>query len=205
VSEQPASEQRVIDARELPSYVFGNRSLMWWGTWGMMAIEGTVFALAIFAYFYIRTRVDEWPPSALPPELVWGTANTILMVGSLIPNHFAKRAAEREELPAVRLWLWVCCAFSVGFLGLRAMEFTVLNVRWDTNAYGSAVWMLLGLHTFHIITDFWDSVVLATLMMTDKVEGKRYSDVADSAMYWYFVVFAWLPIYAVIYWGARVL
>jgi heme/copper-type cytochrome/quinol oxidase subunit 3 len=87
---------------------------------------------------------------------------------------------------------------------LRALEFTTLNVRWDTNAYGSAVWMLLGLHTFHVLTDFWDSVVLATLMMKDEFEGKRYVDVAEGGMYWYFVVFAWLPIYAIIYWGARV-
>ena len=205
MSEERRPAERVIDASELPSYAFGHRSLMWWGTWGMIAIEGSVFALAAFAYFYIRTRVDEWPPSALPPDLTWGTANTLLMLASLVPNHIAKRAAEREDLPAVRLWLWVCCAFSVGFLVLRALEFTTLNVWWDTNAYGSAVWMLLGLHTFHVLTDFGDSGVLAVLMMTGNIEGMRYVDVAENGMYWYFVVFAWLPIYAIIYFGARVL
>jgi cytochrome c oxidase subunit III len=30
-------------------------------------------------------------------------------------------------------------------------------------------------------------------------------DVAENAVYWYFVVFAWLPIYGVIYWAPRVL
>ena len=205
MSLEPPTEERVIDASKLPSYAFGHRSLMWWGTWGMIAIEGSVFALAAFVYFYIRTRVDEWPPSALPPDLFWGTANTILMLLSLIPNHFTKRAAEREDLRGVRIGLWVCCAFSVGFLALRTLEFTTLNVRWDTNAYGSAVWMLLGLHTFHVLTDFWDSLVLAVLMMRDELEGKRYADVAESGMYWYFVVLAWLPIYAIIYFGARLL
>jgi cytochrome c oxidase subunit 3 len=91
------------------------------------------------------------------------------------------------------------------FLVLRAFEFTTLNVRWDTNAYGSAVWMLLGLHTLHVLTDFWDTTVLAVLMMHDKIEGKRFVDVSENGMYWYFVVFAWLPIYAIIYFGARVL
>jgi heme/copper-type cytochrome/quinol oxidase subunit 3 len=205
MSDERQTGERVIDAAELPSYGFGHRSLMWWGTWGMIAIEGSVFALAAFAYFYIRTRVDEWPPDALPPELVWGTANTVLMLVSLVPNHITKRAAEREDLPAVRLWLWVCCACGVGFLTLRTLEFTTLNVRWDTNAYGSAVWMLLGLHTFHVLTDFWDTVVLAVLMMTDNIEGKRYVDVSENGMYWYFVVFAYLPIYAIIYFGPRVL
>jgi cytochrome c oxidase subunit I+III len=204
IDSQPAP-QRVIDAAELPTYAFGHRSLMWWGTFGMIAIEGSVFALAAFVYFYVRTRVDEWPPSALPPELIWGTANTILMLVSLIPNYLTKRAAEAEDLPKVRLGIWVCVAFGVGFLILRALEFTTLNCRWDTNAYGSAVWMLLGLHTLHVLTDFWDTTVLAVLMMQDKIEGKRYVDAAENGMYWYFVVLAWLPIYALIYFGARVL
>ena len=197
--------QRVLDVSDLQSYAFGHRSVMWWGTVGMIAIEGTVFALAIVVYFYVRTRVNEWPPSALPPELVWGTANTVLMLASLVPNHWAKRAAEREDLQQVRLSLAVCLLFGLGFLVLRAFEFTALNVRWDTNAYGSAVWMLLGLHTAHIITDVYDTAVLTALMWFGPIEGKRYVDVSESAFYWYFVVFAWMPIYAIIYFGARYL
>src|SRR5215210_3444434 len=100
----------VIDVADIPSYGFSHRSLMWWGTFGMIAIEGTVFALAIIVYFYVRTRVNEWPPSALPPELVWGTANTILMLVSCLPNHWTKRAAEAEELPKVRIGIWICVA-----------------------------------------------------------------------------------------------
>jgi heme/copper-type cytochrome/quinol oxidase subunit 3 len=198
------AQGRVIDASGLPSYGFSHRSLMWWGTFGMIAIEGTVFALACVVYFYVRTRVNEWPPSALPPELTWGTANTLLMLASCIPNHWTKRAAEAEDLPKVRIGIWICVAFGVGFIVLRALEFTALNVRWDTNAYGSAVWMLLSLHTIHVVTDFWDTTVLAVLMMSDKIEGKRYVDVSENGLYWYFVVIAWLPIYAIIYFGARV-
>ena len=41
------------------------------------------------------------------------------------------------------------------------------------------------------------------LMITGPLEGKRFVDVSENAMYWYFVVGSWLPIYAVIYWGAR--
>ena len=34
------------------------------------------------------------------------------------------------------------------------------HVRWDDNAYGSILWLILGLHTTHLITDFADTVVL---------------------------------------------
>jgi cytochrome c oxidase subunit III len=42
-------------------------------------------------------------------------------------------------------------------------------------------------------------------MRTGPLEGKRYVDVSENALYWYFVVIAWIPIYVVIYFGGRVL
>jgi cytochrome c oxidase subunit 3 len=45
--------------------------------------------------------------------------------------------------------------------------------------------------------------VLTTLMFTGPIEGKRFSDVSDNAFYWYFVVIAWLPIFAVVYLAPR--
>ena len=195
----------VLDAARLPSYAFGHQSMMWWGTAGVMVIEGMVFALAIMVYFYYWTRVQPWPPDVLPPELRWGTLNLALMVASAWPNQLAKRAAERHDLWGARLGITMCSLFALTFCGVRALEFTTLNCRWDTNPYGSAVWMLLGLHTTHVVTDAYDTLVLNVLMFTGPLEGKRFVDVSENAMYWYFVIGAWLPIYAVIYLAPRVL
>jgi len=201
----PPMQSGDVDAQTLPSFVYGHRSTMWWGTVGVAAIEGTVFALAIMVYFYVRTRVTVWPPEAPPPDMLWGTVNTVVLLLSLIPNHFTKKAAERRDLHAVRVGMMICIAFAFVFLFVRALEFMMLNVRWDTNAYGSAVWFLLGLHTTHLLTDWFDTVVLAVLMFTGPIEGRRFVDVSENAMYWNFVVAAWLPIYAVIYLAPRLL
>src|SRR4051812_38334008 len=56
-----------LDVSKLRSYGFGHSSMMWWGTAGVMAIEGTVFALAVMTYFYLRTRVPQWPPGVASP------------------------------------------------------------------------------------------------------------------------------------------
>lgn len=192
-----------LDVAELPSFAFGHRSPMWWGTMGMIAIEGTVFVLAIMSYFYLYSHSTSWPMTTPAPELLWGTLNTAIMLASYIPNHFAKKAALRLDLSGVRLWLVICMLFSVAFLTVRVFEFTALNVRWDTDAYGSIVWMLLGLHTLHLLTDAVDSLVLTVLMFTGPLEGKRFVDVSENCMYWNFVVGSWLVIYAVLYWSPR--
>lgn len=193
-----------FDAASLPSYAYGHRSLMWWATVGLMLIEGTVFALAVMAYFYLRSHATIWPPSGVPPQLVWGTVNTVVLLASMWPNHIAKRAAEQQDLRRLRVALLACLVSSILFLGIRAMEFTSLNVRWDTDAYGSAVWTLLGLHTVHLVTDTIDTAVLTALLFTGPLEGRRYVDASENALYWYFVVLSWLPIYAVVYWAPRV-
>ncbi|CAL8480666.1 membrane protein of unknown function (plasmid) [Caballeronia sp. S22] len=194
----------VLDVRALPTFAFSHRSLMWWSTMGLMLIEGTVFAIAVMMYFYLRTRAPSWPMAADAPRLLWGTLNMGVLLASLWPNQLAKNAAERGDRAKAALWLAICLAASLAFLAIRGFEFAALNVSWYTNAYGSAVWLLLGLHTTHLITDTVDTAVLAVLLFTGPVEGKRLVDVTENALYWYFVALSWLPIYLVIYGASRI-
>jgi len=189
-----------LDVSRLPTYAFGHRSLMWWGTAGMIVIEGTLFVMALVVYFYLRGIAPEWPLSAPPPDLLYGTLNTFILLASGIPNQLAATAAHREDLHAVRLWMLVSIGFGIAFQVVRAFEFTALNTHWSFNAYGSIVFALLVLHTVHMVTDFIDTVVLSSLMFVGPlITGRRYVDVAENAGYWWFVVGAWLPIYFTVY------
>ncbi len=190
---------RIIDVSQLPTYAFGHRSMMFWGTAGMIVIEGTMFAIALVIYYYLRARSLHWPMSSPPPELLYGSVNTLVLLASLVPNHFAAKAAERADLAAVRAWLLAGLALGVVFLVVRGFEFTALNTHWSNNAYGSIVFALLVLHTVHMVTDFVDTVVLTALMFSRRITGRRYVDVNENADYWWFVVVAWLPIYITVY------
>lgn len=192
-----------LDVSGLPSYRHGHHSLMWWGTMGLIAIEAMAFALAIGAYFYLRSQAESWPLSVPPPELFWGTLNLAILLVSIVPNHWTKQVAEEGDERKMRIGLVVCVLIGVAMIAVRAMEFTTLHCRWDTNAYGSIVWLLLGLHTVHLVTDVYDTGVLMALFFTTRIEGRRHVDVAENGMYWYFVVYAWIPIYLVIYWVPR--
>jgi heme/copper-type cytochrome/quinol oxidase subunit 3 len=195
---------RTLDVSALPPGAFGSRTLTFWGTLGIVLIEGTAFGLAIAMYFYLVSRSPAWPPHGdAPPDLSWGTLNTVILLLSLLPNELARRAGEHVDLTRVRIWLVVCLAFALAFNIVRAFEFAHLNVTWDRDAYGSIVWFILGLHTVHVITDFLDSAVLTVLMFVGPVEEHRFVDVEENAVYWYFVVLTWLPIYGVIYWAPR--
>ncbi|MCP3442287.1 cytochrome c oxidase subunit 3 [Bradyrhizobium sp. CCGUVB14] len=197
-------ERIVLDLGKLPLHGMGTQSATWWGTLAFMLIEGTGFALAIAVYLYLMSLATTWPIDAPPPDLLPGTLVALILLVSLVPNILISRWAAQEDLRKVRIGLIVMSILGIAPLIVRIFEFPALRISWDTNAYGSVVWILLGLHTTHIITDLADTLVLGVLMFTRHGQNRRrFGDVQDNAMYWNFVVAAWLPIYGCIYWLAR--
>jgi heme/copper-type cytochrome/quinol oxidase subunit 3 len=198
-------ERIVLDLGKLPLHGMGTQSATWWGTLAFMLIEGTGFALAIAVYLYLMSLATSWPINASPPGLLPGTLVTLILLVSLVPNILISRWAEQQDLRKVRIGLVIMSILGIAPLIVRIFEFPALRISWDTNAYGSVVWLLLGLHTTHIITDLADTLVLGVLMFTRHAQNaRRFGDVQDNAMYWNFVVAAWLPIYGCIYWLARI-
>jgi heme/copper-type cytochrome/quinol oxidase subunit 3 len=195
----------VLDVSALPDVVFGQRSIMSWGMFGMMLIEGTMFGIVLATYFYLRTRNSDWPPGTNPPGLLFGSINTAVMLASLIPNIWTSKIAKEGNLTKARLAVWIMMLFGTANLIIRVFEFASLNCHWDANAYGSVVWTILGLHTTHLLTDWYDTVVLLIFLYVEPPHGRAFMDVSENAEYWYFVVLTWLPIYFVLYFVPRLL
>jgi len=201
----PSKTSLTLDVSDLPSAGFGPRATTWWGTLAYCTLEGMGFALAIGIYLYLATvSAQEWPLQADAPDLLPGTLITFLMLATLLPNWWLKRRAKQCDLWSVRVGLVVMCLAGLMILGVRVFEFPALNIWWDTNAYGSILWLILGLHTAHVATDVGDTLVVTALMFTRHAHApRRFADVEDNAFYWYFVVLVWLPLYGLIYWAPR--
>jgi heme/copper-type cytochrome/quinol oxidase subunit 3 len=194
-----------LDVSSLPSVAFGRSNTTWLGNVFYMTIEGTMFALVIASYFYLRTRASDWPPSQNPPYLWYGVVNAIVFLLSLIPARYAQKVAPQGRRAAIRWSLMGLAGFAIVNMVFRGFELANLNCRWYENAYGSVVWALIGLHTGHLITEFIETVTILGISFTDKMEGTRLADVAINSDYWYFVVVsAWIVDF-VIYGAARFL
>jgi cytochrome c oxidase subunit III len=191
--------REAADLSDMAEWSFGARSPVWWGTLGFVAIEGCGFVLAIGAHLYLWQLNAAWPLSAPPPDPWPGTGTLGIMLASLLPNWWLDGAAKRQHRRKVRIGLVVMTLLGLAPLVVRGFEFTALEVSWDQNAYGSMVWLLLGLHTLHLGTDWGDTAVPTALMFTRHARGKRFSDVSDNCFYWYFVVGAWVPIWLLLY------
>jgi heme/copper-type cytochrome/quinol oxidase subunit 3 len=198
------AQRAVADVASLPTVTFGPRSLMWWGTVGFMIIESWTLALLVASYLYLRQNYTTWPPLRTPlPSLLVPTINLALMYLSFIPAKRAADAGHRLDKNGVRRWLTVLAVASVAVVVIRWWELWALNTRWDTNAYASAAWTIVGFHTSLILLDAVDTIGLALFFWFKPLPVKSFSDVADNSFYWYGTVAVWTVIYLVLYVGPR--
>lgn len=189
-----------LDLSALPSVTFDSHNLTWWGTIAFMVIEGTTLALATAAYFYLRQNFVEWPPLRTPdPSLLIPTIEVIVMVASCALAFLADRAAKRLDKAAARMWLLAMSVVMVAILVLRWFSLWSLNVRWDTNAYGSVAWTVVGFHATLLIVEAGEVIGTAAALFKDRVPAHYMSDVSDGAFYWYFIMAIWVPLYAIVY------
>ena len=187
-----------LDVSALPTNAFGNRDIMWWGTLGFIVIEGFSLVLCAVAYVYTIDNFATWPPAGIRrPDVLAPTVNVTIMLASLPLMSWLYRVAHERDLAKVRLGLTGAAAVSVAINAMRVWELTrSLNVRWDANAYGSVQWLVVGTHGTLLAIQLLEIAGMAAIFWIGPVEKKHFSDAADVAFYWFFIVFAWMPLYA---------
>jgi heme/copper-type cytochrome/quinol oxidase subunit 3 len=200
----PTKPRAVLDVSTVPTIAFGHHNVSWLGNVLYMTIEGTMFALLFVTFFYLKTRSPHWPPAGfVPPSIGAGIISAILFAVSLIPAIWTRSKAFQQSRPATRLGLALLALVALALIVVRGFEFTSLNCRWTDNAYASCLWILLGMHTGHLITEWIETLVLLAIASTSHMYGIRFADAANNSDYWYFVVITGFLLQIVVYGTTR--
>ena len=194
-----------LDVAVLDDHSFSHHEPLWWGNLLMILIEGTVFALLVVAYYYIRRNFDTWPPPrTLLPDLGVSSVNLVVQLVSVAPMWYAaKLAFAHAEPERIGRWLMIVVAFGLLAIVLRGFEFRALHTRYDSNAYGSITWMILTIHLAHLIAGTLETLLLGLLMFRGPVERKHYLGTTVGAVYWYFLIGSWVALWLIVFVSVR--
>jgi len=201
------STRTAIDVSNLPHHGFDTFDTIWWGNNLLLAIETSMFVLLIATYYYLRQNFNLWPPPLAQltapldplPDLSFGTANLVLLLLSCGLMFWVDLSARRESRAGAQIGLVICLLIGAIAIVLRSFEFSAVKFRWDSNAYGSIVWFILGMHMFHLITLSCETLLLTIWSWTRPFDMKHRVDITALAVYWYWVVGIWIVLYSVIY------
>lgn len=186
---------------DMTENAFSHHAPIWWGNLFVLIIEGAAFAILIVTYFYIWHNFDSWPPSrTLLPDLRIPSINLLLLLISIAPFWYAARFANLDKKASVvGLWLIFGALFGIAAIVLRGFEFRALHTRFNSNAYGSITWTILGVHLAHLLAGTIGTFLIGLAMVVGPVEKKHYTDASAVVVYWYFIVISWVVLYAIVF------
>jgi heme/copper-type cytochrome/quinol oxidase subunit 3 len=124
-----------------------------------------------------------------------------LLMSSLLMV-LALAAVQRGDQRQARLWLLGTAFFGVIFLGFQAYEFTEFvheGFTLQRNLFGSAFFVLTGLHGAHVAIGVFWLLSLWVLALRRRLDASDAVKVEIAGLYWHFVDIVWIAIFTLVY------
>ena len=193
-----------VDVSHLSPYSVGTQAPLFWGVIGLLTVESMVLSCLVATYFFMRISQPEWPPPGIKePDLLLPTIATLILLASSFPVHRGDKGIERGDRQTLWRGMTAGIVLALIFLAIKAYEYSSLEYRWDSHAYGSIVWAISGFHALHVVALVLKTTVVAGLGRLGYFNEQRRLGVIVNGIYWHFVVVVWIPLYLVLYWSPR--
>jgi len=169
------------------------------GTILFLSSELMFFGGLFAAYFTLRAQTHPWPPPGVSLEVPPVAAATMLLVLSSFTMRAGIAGLRRGSLPSMRRWVWVSFALGAAFVALQLFDYSRLDFRVSTNAYGTIFYSMTGFHALHVIV----GLLLMLLVLGRAAQGAyangEHAGAEAVGYYWHFVDAVWIGLFATIY------
>ncbi len=182
-----------IQEAEEPKMVLGMHPLkfiMW------LIIVSIVMVFASMTSAYLVRRADgNWLQFELPPQL-WISSAVIII--SSFTMHWAYWAASKSKIQATQIAMLTTTVLGLVFCWsqVQAWQFLVdINVYFVGNPSGSFVYVLTGLHVFHLVSGMLFLLVVLWQTLRGRVHANSLVSMEMCTTYWHFLDGLWLYLF----------
>ena len=172
------------------------------GFWIYLMTDCVLFASLFATYAVLRggTAGSVGPSDIFQLDFVF--VETVLLLVSSLTSGLAVvgvRLANRRMTVAM---LGLTFVLGAAFLGMELYEFTSLvheGYGWQTSAFLSAFFTLVGTHGLHITVGLLWIVVLLVSIRSRGITNTVHKRVALFSMFWHFLDIIWIFIFTLVY------
>ncbi|MBD1397819.1 cytochrome c oxidase subunit 3 [Pontibacter sp. JH31] len=164
-----------------------------------LIIISIIMMFAAFTSAYLVRRAEgNWLEFDLPNILL---INTVIIALSSVTMQMAHNAAASDNISRMRLLLYLTFGLGITFLIGQWNGWSELvsnNVFFGgetSNPSGSFMYVLTGVHAFHIITGLLYLAFVITASIRYKVHSKSMLRIQLCTIYWHFLGGLWLYLY----------
>ena len=165
----------------------------------ILLIFSIVMMFAAFTSGYIVRRDEgNWGEFELPASLL---INSIIIALSSASMQWAYFSARKDEISRVKIGLIITLVLGLVFLAGQFHSFGDLvdgNTYFggaDANPSGSFVYVLMGVHAFHLVTGLIFLAVVLKRTLNYQVHSRAMLSIGNATLYWHFLGGLWLYLY----------
>ena len=183
----------VIQQKQTSSGVHPLKFALW------LIIISIIMMFAAFTSAYIvRKEEGNWLEFDLPDNLL---INTALLVLSSVFMQLAYFAAKKDNLNQLKIYLALTLGLGIAFLVGQWEAWGNLvnrNIFFggsDANPSGSFLYVLTGVHGFHLITGLIFVLIVLISSYRFKIHSKNLLRIELCTIYWHFLGGLWIYLY----------
>jgi heme/copper-type cytochrome/quinol oxidase subunit 3 len=168
-----------------------------------LASEAIFFANLIASYLYLRIRLTgnggEWPPKGAELDIPLALINTIILLSSSFPMHYAARSITKGNKRGLTIGLILTVILGSAFLSIQAWEYTHADFTPSTGVFGSTFFTLTGFHGAHVTAGVLFLLICFFRSLRGDFSREHHFAVSAVEMYWHFVDAVWVLLFLLLY------
>ncbi len=164
-----------------------------------------LFSSFIFAYLYMRSSGQGWPPPGVHRlDVAFAALNSVILFGSGATMHYALENWKHNQFGKYAFFMIATIILGAMFLGGQAYEYTNLifkeHVTWaGSGIFGASFFTLTGMHGMHVSV----GVIYLTILFLQSLQGiytkDKYFGLTAGTLYWHFVDVIWVALFSLFY------
>ena len=165
----------------------------------ILLIFSIIMSFAAFTSGYIVRRDEgNWREFDLPIGLLY---NTLLVAVSSAAMQWAYFSAGKDEVKRVKLGLALTLLLGLAFVyGQVSVWGDLIAGRTffggaDANPSGSFLYVLMGVHAFHLVSGLIFVTVVLVRTLKYQVHSRAMLSIGNATLYWHFLGALWLYLY----------
>ncbi len=162
--------------------------------WLFMVSIVMIFISMTSAYIVKRSDGD-WLIFDLPEALMY---STVVIAASSISMHWAYLSAKNDSISNLKIALTLTFGLSLTFLVTQFYGWSQLvdrDVYFAGNAAGSFIYVLTGLHAFHLFSGIIFLIIVLISALQYKVHSRKMLQIEMCTTYWHFLGGLWVYLF----------
>lgn len=177
------------------------------GFWVYLMTDLIMFAALFATYAVLRNNTFGGPGGSELFSLPLALTETLILLTSSFTCGLGIIAAHKENIKQVVIWFGVTFVLGISFLVMELREFSSLVTEghsWQSNAFLSSFFTLVGTHGLHIAVGLLWIVVSLIMVFKRGLTPSIINKLTRLSMFWHFLDVVWIFIFTIVYLMAKV-